>query len=138
MRSKLIEANRISFDRIQPYNSNPSKMPMSMRRKRNDLRKRKEKDQQKRTSRIVAADMLRAGGSSIRRIASATGVSKSVVAKIKKQLDSGSESGLQAILDPENNRTGRKCVLTTEERRNDSREFDFRRSTRICCGQGRP
>ncbi len=105
MRSKLIEANRISFDRIQPY--------------------KKKKDKQKRTSRIVAADKLRAGGSSIRRIASATRASKSVVAKIKKKLDSGSESGLQAILDAENYRTGRKCVLTAEEEKMIVERFIF-------------
>lgn len=92
-----------------------TRMPQSMRASASLNRRRDSRDLEERDKRKDALDLLEQGDLNLRQISEATGVGRRTLGRMLKAKTTGDEDSLRKLLDPENNRAGRKTVLTVDE-----------------------
>eukprot|EP00171_Calliarthron_tuberculosum_P003025 IDg3025t1 len=90
-------------------------MPDRIRAQRKHAQEAKQKREGQLQSRQDAVDLLRAGGSSIRKVAGRTGVRKSIVGQLSRCLTMNSSIELQRLLHPDLHHQGRRGVLSSLE-----------------------
>lgn len=92
-------------------------MPKTMRSQRKNAKNAKQKRADQGISRRDAANLLREGVTSIRDVASRTGITKSIAGSISKCLKTNDAIALERLLNPELHHQGRSSVLSVEEER---------------------
>ena len=91
-------------------------MPPSIRRQRADVKNRDARDADQQRRRRLAAEEFRSNSSAtIRAVSESLRLSHGTVQSIRFAVKSNNEEALQKLLDPRQNRAGRKQVLTREE-----------------------
>ena len=89
-------------------------MTFSMRRQTALAKQRDQRDSKRKECRERAYELLRTG-TKVAEVSRITDVSRSTCDRIKNAMDSNDEENLGKLLNPKENRAGRRCVITSEE-----------------------
>lgn len=89
-------------------------MPPSMRRQTALAKERDARDDEQKEQRALAVSMFRRGRS-VREVADFCGISKSTAGRLKQSTYKGNERKLEKLLNPRDNRAGRRTIWSPEE-----------------------